>query len=97
MSNQDLTEVITIKHLQTLAGGRSYERGEEYFEEGAVGPVSETSDTISAKVHGSRTYNVRLKVVAGKTGAARLDYTCTCPVGRDGGFCKRRVGFGLAG
>lgn len=96
MSNQDITEVITIKNLQTLAGGRSYERGEEYFEEGAVGPVSENSGAISAKVHGSRTYNVRLKVVAGKAGETLLDYTCTCPVGRDGGFCKHCVALGLA-
>ncbi len=63
MSKQNITEFITIKNLRALAGGGSYERGQEYFEEGAVGPVSEQSDAISAKVHGSRTYNVRLKVI----------------------------------
>ncbi len=96
MSKQEITEFITIKNLRTLAGGRSYERGEEYFEEGAVGPVSENSDVISAKVHGSRTYNVRLEVIEGKTGESRLDYSCTCPVGRDGCFCKHCVALGLA-
>ena len=96
MSTPDFNEIITIKNLRALAGGRSYERGEEYYEEGAVGPVSEKNGTISAKVHGSRTYDVRLKVLPGEKGANTIDYTCTCPVGRDGGFCKHCVALGLA-
>lgn len=88
-------EIITTKNLRTLAGNRSYMRGEEYHDEGAVGPVSEKSGAISARVHGSRTYDVRLKIIAGKKGTESLDYSCTCPVGRDGDFCKHCVALGL--
>ncbi|HIJ81151.1 MAG TPA: hypothetical protein HPP76_05535 [Desulfuromonadales bacterium] len=89
-------EIITPKNLRALAGGRSFMRGEEYFDEGAVGPVSEKSGVISAKIHGSRTYDVRLKVVSDMNAQVKLDYTCTCPVGQDGDFCKHCVALGLA-
>jgi uncharacterized Zn finger protein len=96
MATNDIKELITPKNLRALAGGRSFMRGEEYFDEGAVGPVSEKSGVISAKVHGTRTYDVRLKVIQGKNTQAELDYTCTCPVGQDGDFCKHCVALGLA-
>jgi uncharacterized Zn finger protein len=96
MSTPDIKEIITAKNLRALAGGRSFERGEEYYEDGAVGPVSEKTGVISAKVHGSRTYEVRLKVVPAEKGKVRLDHTCTCPVGGDGDFCKHCVALGLA-
>lgn len=96
MATNDIKELITPKNLRALAGGRSFMRGEEYFDEEAVGPVSEKSGVISAKVHGTRTYDVRLKVIQGKNAQAKLDYTCTCPVGQDGDFCKHCVALGLA-
>ena len=96
MATNDIKEIITLKNLRALAGGRSFKRGEEYFDEGAVGPVSEKSGVISAKVHGSHTYDVRLKVISGTNAQAILDYTCTCPVGQDGDFCKHCVALGLA-
>ena len=96
MVTADTKEIITLKNLRALAGGRSFMRGEEYFDEEAVGPVSEKSGVISAKVHGTRTYDVRLKVIQGKNAQAKLDYTCTCPVGQDGDFCKHCVALGLA-
>jgi uncharacterized Zn finger protein len=90
-----LIELITEKNLRSLAGGRSYSRGEDYFESGHVGPVSEKNGVIFAKVHGSNTYEVRLKVVPAEKGKVCLDHTCTCPVGRDGDFCKHCVALGL--
>jgi len=96
MATHDIKEFISPKKLRALAGGRSFMRGEEYFDEGAVGPVSAKSGIISAKVHGSRTYDVRLKVMPNKNAPASLDYTCTCPVGQDGDFCKHCVALGLA-
>ncbi|HIJ95642.1 MAG TPA: hypothetical protein HPP94_07885 [Desulfuromonadales bacterium] len=96
MATNDIKELITPKNLRALAGLRSFMRGEEYFDEGAVGPVSEKGGVISAKVHGTRTYDVRLKVTQGKNEQAKLDYTCTCPVGQDGDFCKHCVALGLA-
>lgn len=91
-----LREVITEKTLRSLAGGRSYSRGEEYFESGLVGPLSEKNEVISAKVHGSHTYDSRLKIEAEGKGRFRLGHVCTCPVGRDGDFCKHAVALGLA-
>lgn len=92
----NLREIITAKNLRSLAGGRSYSRGEDYFESGCVGPVSEKNGVISAKVRGSHSYEVRFKVVPAEKGKLRLDHTCTCPVGRDGDFCKHCVALGLA-
>lgn len=74
MATNDIKELITPKNLRALAGGRSFMRGEEYFDEEAVGPVSEKSGVISAKVHGTRTYDVRLKVIQGKNAQANGKY-----------------------
>lgn len=91
-----LAEILTRSNLRLLAGGRSCERGEEYFEEGQVGPIKENEDSVGAKVHGTRSYDVRLKIVPAEKGKLRLDHFCTCPVGRDGDFCKHCVALGLA-
>ena len=88
--------VITEKNLRALAGGLSYSRGEEYFESGLVGPVSEKNGVIAAKVHGSHTYESRLKLVTESRGKTSLDHSCSCPVGQDGDFCKHAVALGLA-
>jgi uncharacterized Zn finger protein len=52
-----------------------------------------TSDngSIEAHVLGTRRYDVKLWVERG-----RLEYSCTCPVGIDGAFCKHCVAVGLA-
>jgi uncharacterized Zn finger protein len=91
-----LLNIITKSNLRSLAGGRTFERGEEYFEEGQVGPIKAAADAVAAKVHGSRTYDVRLKVVPAEKDKVRLDHGCTCPMGRDGDFCKHCVALGLA-
>jgi tetratricopeptide (TPR) repeat protein len=92
----ELKEIITRQNLHNLAGNRSFGRGEDYFENGLVGPITEKTGVISAKVHGSHTYETRLKIVAAPQGKARLDHACTCPIGRDGDFCKHCVALGLA-
>jgi uncharacterized Zn finger protein len=96
MSMATLASILSKPNLRSLAGERTFERGEEYFEEGQVGPIKEAEASVSAKVHGSRTYDVRLKVVAADRGKVRLDHGCTCPMGRDGDFCKHCVALGLA-
>jgi uncharacterized Zn finger protein len=74
-----------------MAGARSFERGEYYFSNGHVGYLVEHEGTITAKVQGTRPYRVKLWVEDGD-----LDYSCTCPVGTDGAFCKHCVAVGLA-
>ena len=88
---KDLTAVVTPRLLRRLAGERSFGRGEAYFADGAVRSLKRRAGGIKAVVVGTRTYRVRLRVEDGA-----LDYDCTCPVGRDGAFCKHCVAVGLA-
>ncbi len=74
-----------------MAGIASFERGEDYCANGHVGSLVEHEGTISAKVRGTQMYRVKLWPKSG-----RLEYSCTCPVGRDGAFCKHCVAVGLA-
>lgn len=93
MSSPDHQEVL--KKLRSLAGNRSYDRGEEYFEEGLVGRITAKDGAISAKVHGTHSYQVRLSIVR-INGKLSVTHACSCPMGRDGDFCKHCVAVGLA-
>jgi uncharacterized Zn finger protein len=73
-----------------MAGSRSFERGEDYFVDRQVGAIAEHKGTITAKVQGTRLYRVKLWIDKGE-----LEYSCTCPVGEDGEFCKHCVAVGL--
>jgi uncharacterized Zn finger protein len=86
-----LTELVTRETLRRLTGQRSFERGEEYAEFGAVGSLQWDDKAIRAGVQGTERYRVRLEVAGGK-----LAGSCTCPVGRDGLFCKHCVAVGVA-
>ncbi len=73
-----------------MAGSRSFERGEDYFGNRQVGAIAEHKGTITANVQGTRPYRVKLWIDKGE-----LEYSCTCPVGEDGEFCKHCVAVGL--
>ena len=91
-SKQDeLRSVLTEAALRELAGERSFERGKDYHLDGHVALLSQVGQRIEAHVHGSESYRVELWA---KDGA--LGYSCTCPVGEDGEFCKHGVAAGLA-
>ena len=87
--NAALAEVLTEATLRRLAYGKSYYRGVSYFEHGAVESLSEFSGKLSARVRGADLYRVMLWPEEG------LSYSCTCPVGTDGLFCKHCVAAGL--
>ena len=76
--------------LHRMAGARSFERGEDYFATGQVKGIAEDQGTIAAKVQGTQPYRVKLWIEN-----ADLEYSCTCPVGADGEFCKHCVAVGL--
>lgn len=78
--------------LRRLAGARSFERGEEYFADGAVRPPLLEGETITATVWGTRPYRVALQPARG----GGIAHSCTCPIGEDGQFCKHCVAVGLA-
>lgn len=86
-----LSDLVNRSTLRERAGERSFERGCEYFSEGCVRRLAEHDGTITAKVVGTRDYRVKLWAENGQ-----LEYSCTCPVGADGGFCKHCVAVGLA-
>lgn len=90
-SSADLKELVDRRTLRRMAGARSFERGEDYFASGQVRALAEHEEAITAKVLGTREYRVKLWVEAGD-----LEFSCTCPVGTDGAFCKHCVAVGLA-
>ena len=86
-----LQELLDRRSLRRMAGARSFERGEAYCAGGQVGSLVEHEGSIAAKVQGTLPYRVKLWVEGGDLG-----YSCTCPVGTDGAFCKHCVAAGLA-
>lgn len=85
-----LAEVLTESTLRKLAGPKYFERGEEYCDGGAVRALETKDGVVSARVQGTRTYKVRLRVESGQLG-----YECSCPLGGEGTFCKHAVAVGL--
>lgn len=85
-----LRELLDVAAIARLAGARSFERGEEYVQWGAVGRLRMGAESVAATVQGRDAYNVRL-MVEGET----LAYSCSCPVGADGAFCKHCVAVAL--
>jgi uncharacterized Zn finger protein len=73
-----------------LAGETYFERGEGYHRGGHVYDLVEHAGVVVAKVAGTEDYRVRLWAEDG------LDFSCDCPLGVDGEFCKHCVAAGLA-
>lgn len=89
--NNGLAVLITASSLASLAGGKSFQRGEAYFVAGAVKRLRVAADKVSATVEGSESYRVELRDEDGE-----LSADCTCPHAADGFFCKHCVAVGLA-
>ena len=86
-----LNNLISRATLGDLAGNAAFQLGEQYFAAGAVGALSASQEGINARVQGTRTYRVELRIDDGAlTGA------CNCPRADDGYFCKHCVALGLA-
>lgn len=91
LSKSALKNILDRRTLRQMAGARSFERGEDYFASGQVRALAEHDGTITARVLGTREYRVKLWVEDGD-----IEFSCTCPVGTDGAFCKHCVAVGLA-
>ncbi len=87
----ELNDLISEARLHTTAGDRAFARGVAYFEAGAVTDLVVSDETINARVVGGDEYAVQIWNDDGELG-----YSCTCPVGDDGVFCKHGVAAGLA-
>lgn len=90
-SNRTLAKLLTPDSLREMADNRSFGRGRDYFVEGLVRSLQVRDGVLTAKVHGTRPYRVKLWEDDGE-----LDYECNCPVGGGGAFCKHCVAAGLA-
>ena len=86
-----LSDHLTNRRIRQWAGGRSFERGQAYFEEGPVSALKERNGRISASVRGTHNYRVTLWEEDDTT-----EYACDCPVGLRGDFCKHCVATALA-
>ncbi|MBL8295567.1 MAG: SWIM zinc finger family protein [Bryobacterales bacterium] len=87
----DLSNLLTDTLIRGLAGAQSYQRGFAYFSNGQVASLDESRGGVRAAVHGTQEYTVWLKIAGGE-----LEYSCDCPVGDDGAFCKHCVATALA-
>ncbi|MCU7838981.1 MAG: SWIM zinc finger family protein [Candidatus Thiodiazotropha sp. (ex Troendleina suluensis)] len=86
-----LSDHLTNRRIRQWAGGRSFERGQAYFEEGLVSALKERNGRIGASVRGTHNYRVTLWEEDDTT-----EYACNCPVGLRGDFCKHCVATALA-
>jgi uncharacterized Zn finger protein len=85
-----LSIILDEATAERLASPRSFERGVEYFDEGRVGALRVSAGRVAATVEGAERYDVELAADAG-----RLRFSCSCPVGLDGAFCKHCVAASL--
>ena len=77
--------------VRRLAGERSYLRGHDYCQHGHVESLENDAGGVRAVVRGTQDYTVTLSSDDGV-----LDYTCDCPQGAEGAFCKHCVAVALA-
>ena len=82
--------MFTRQTLRRLASASSFERGENYYDEGNVEKLRRESDHFAATVRGGRGYRVSLRLTA-----AGPEFNCNCPY-ELGGICKHAVALGLA-
>lgn len=86
-----LAESLNLAEVRSLAGAKTFERGQAYFHDGVVSRLEEHGAAVRATVRGTHRYQVELAVEDGG-----LAYECNCPVGEEGAFCKHAVAVALS-
>ncbi|MGH9968842.1 MAG: DUF6880 family protein [Pyrinomonadaceae bacterium] len=84
-------ECLSVLNIRLLAGDRWFARGEAYLQQGRVNDLRADGRRLAANVTGTQTYRVRLSCRN-----SRIEFSCTCPVGEDGNFCKHCVAVALS-
>ncbi len=82
---------INLLQLKRMANDRSFARGEAYFKDRRVHSLATYEGTATAIVSGQEDYCVTLRPTQ-----REIEYSCDCPIGLDGEFCKHLVAAGLA-
>ena len=77
---------ITDQMLVKLAGRAAFERGEDYFHDGAVSELAIRGSRVKASVSGSHVYQVSLTY-----NQQGLNGFCDCPASEGMDFCKHCV------
>ncbi len=82
------TSKLTERAVRALADSRSFDRGKQYFHDGAVSDLIQRGGTLSARVHGNdyQPYEVTIEL----DGDAVAGAQCSCPYDW-GGPCKHIV------
>src|SRR5688572_28788209 len=86
--------LVAILHrdaIRRLVDDRTFERGQSYVAQGRVVDLVRQDRGLAATVRGSSDYQVVIR-----TKGDGLAYSCSCPVGVDGAFCKHSVAVVLA-
>ena len=79
---------VTEAAIKRLARSKSYDRGENYYDQGAVIDVTHRGDTLRGEVEGSQYEPYQVRVELDDTGI--VETACSCPYDH-GGICKHRV------
>jgi len=85
-----LADYLNDQSLARLAGYMGFERGRSYSFENRVHLINVSSERIDAKVQGNLIYDVSIWI-----NGNQLSFSCSCPVGQGGFFCKHLVATAL--
>ena len=86
--DEERTPTLTEATVRELSRTQSYDRGQSYYEQGAVGDLIRRGETIRADVEGSQYQPYRATIEFDDAGVAQTN--CSCPYDH-GGICKHRV------
>lgn len=82
--------VLHAETIARLARGATLARGRSYAKEGRVKKLTRRRARLSASVAGTALYSVSIWVRG-----RGLGFTCSCPAGAEGDFCKHCVAVAL--
>ena len=81
---------ISTELLTRLAGTAAFNRGEVYFQDGAVGEIKKSGHKILVEVQGNELYQVSLVHTENS-----FEGSCDCPASDNFDFCKHCVAAAL--
>ncbi|MDQ2052751.1 SWIM zinc finger family protein [Natronolimnohabitans sp. A-GB9] len=79
---------VTEAAIKRLARSKSYDHGENHYDQGAVIDITHRGDTLRGEVEGSQYEPYQVRIELDDTGI--VETTCSCPYDH-GGICKHRV------
>jgi len=85
-----LRDLLTDKSIRRLAGPQYYARGQNYVSDEQASILEADDEHVEAAIQGTLRYRVTIRVEKGA-----IVYSCTCPIGRQGEFCKHCVATAL--